>query len=310
MSMEGSDGLSRSLKPVRAEFRQGIKQFSASSLASGVDIKRAKGLFAKGIGSEKTGLSRSQIQRKLQKIRRKLLSGARLTGEEKEFLRRYAPELYRQAIAIERERAAYEEQLENARTREEAERIQTAKMAGSVGMTGKNSSLLQQIRAAQIQAANQEMQIKVLNKPWKKDLESKKKRMKKAAEEQAHRERRMKRLRRWDDGKMVQEISDERLFDEDQERELLDKEFFIGERLEELVEDQKLADQDEEERRVDFLTEKRAIIYGDGASTAASPELGGRPLEFKKGKAAYSAAVRAEKEEQEEEKDGKYIRKA
>ena len=56
MSMEGSDGLSRSLKPVRAEFRQGIKQFSASSLASGVDIKRAKGLFAKGIGSEKTGL--------------------------------------------------------------------------------------------------------------------------------------------------------------------------------------------------------------------------------------------------------------
>lgn len=307
MSIDGSNSLNRSLKPVRAEARQGIKQFSTSSLASGVDIKRAKGLFAKGIGSEKTGLSRSQIQRKLQKIRRKLLSGARLTAEEKEFLRRYAPELYRQAIAIERERSAYEEQLRNAKTREEAERIQTAKMAGSVGMTGKNSSLLQQIRAAQIQAANQELHIKVLAKPWKKDLENKKKQMKKTAEEQTHRERRMKRLRRWDDGKMVQEVSDEKLPDE--EYELLDEEFIIGERLEELVEDQKLADQDEEERRVDFLTEKRAIVYGDGAATAASPELGGKPLEFKKGKAAYSAAVRAEKDE-EEEKDGKYTRKA
>ncbi|MCI8660424.1 MAG: hypothetical protein HFG54_09305 [Lachnospiraceae bacterium] len=308
--MEGSKSLSDSLKPIRTEERRTVKPFGASPVASGVDLKRAKGVFVKAVSAERTGLSKSQIQRKLQKIRRKLLSGARLTGEEKEFLRRYAPELYRQAIAIERERASYEEQLKAAKTREEAEHIQTAKMAGSIGMAGKDSSVFQQIRAAQLQAANQELQIKILAKPWKKDLESKKKRMKKAAEEQAHRERRMKRLRRWDDGKMVHEISDEKRLNEEQERALLDEAIDYREQLKELAEEQMLADQDEEDKRRAMLTEKRAIVYGDGAATAASVELDSRPQAFKLGKAAYSAAAQVEREKQEEEKDGKYIRKA
>ena len=59
-----------------------------------------------------------------------------------------------------------------------------------------------------------------------------------------------------------------------------------------------------------MLTEKRAIVYGDGAATAASVELDSRPQAFKLGKAAYSAAAQVEREKQEEEKDGKYIRKA
>lgn len=313
MGMEGSKSLNRSLKPIRAEFRWGTKKSGTSSVSSQMEADRTKKIFVKAINSEKTGQNKSKIQQKLQKIRRKLRSGARLTGEEKEFLRKYAPELYRQVVAIERERAAYEEQLETAKTREEAERIQTSKMAGSSGMMGKNSSEFQQIRAAQIQAANQALQIKISAKPWKKELENKKKRMKKTADEQAHRERRMKRLRRWEDGRMQQEISDERISDEtmqDWEKELLHRRSFSQEMMEEQTEEQKQEAWHEVQRAEAILTEKRAIVYGDGASTAGNAELDKRPLGFVKGKAAYSAVALAEEERQEKEKDGKYIRKA
>ena len=76
----------------------------------------------KVLSSKKSPDNRAAIRRKLERIRHKLRSGARLTPAEKEFLRRYAPQLYEQAMAIERERAAYEERLKKCRTEEELER--------------------------------------------------------------------------------------------------------------------------------------------------------------------------------------------
>ena len=92
-----------------------------------------KSLFRE-VSSDKTSKSRAAIRRKLERIRHKLMAGGRLTAEEKAFLRRYAPALYDLAMAMERERAAYEERLKNCRTKEEADRIMmedfNAAMAG------------------------------------------------------------------------------------------------------------------------------------------------------------------------------------
>lgn len=87
-----------------------------------------KSLFRE-VSSDKTSKSRAAIRRKLERIRHKLMAGGRLTAEEKAFLRRYAPALYDLAMAMERERAAYEERLKNCRTKEEADRIMMEKMA-------------------------------------------------------------------------------------------------------------------------------------------------------------------------------------
>lgn len=110
----------------------------------------------KVLSSKKSSDNRAAIRRKLERIRHKLRSGARLTPAEKEFLRRYAPQLYEQAMSIERERAAYEERLKKCQTEEEMERVQLEKMAEIAAAAKEEVVETVLVRIAQMEAAEKE----------------------------------------------------------------------------------------------------------------------------------------------------------
>lgn len=63
------------------------------------------------------------VNKKLCKIRAKLKAGKRLTGLEKSFLLKHAPDLYRTAQRVELQRNALKSQLEHAKSKEEANQI-------------------------------------------------------------------------------------------------------------------------------------------------------------------------------------------
>ncbi len=61
-------------------------------------------------------------------ISAKLMSGARLTQEEIEYLRKNAPEALKEYEEFQREREQYKRQLRNCKSKEEVERLKTNKM--------------------------------------------------------------------------------------------------------------------------------------------------------------------------------------
>lgn len=128
----------------------------------------------KAVASKKSGSSRASIRRKLEKIKQKLRSGARLTASEKEFLRKYAPALYEEAMAMERQRQAYEERLKNCRTREEAQRIKMEKMM-EIAAAEKEDPETKAMRMAQTEAAEEETAAAVRRKPKQNETEAAKK---------------------------------------------------------------------------------------------------------------------------------------
>lgn len=67
-------------------------------------------------------------QQKLSAIHGKMKAGLRLTGMDMEYLRRYAPELYKKAAQIEKEREEYRRELEKCKTKEEVQRLNMQKL--------------------------------------------------------------------------------------------------------------------------------------------------------------------------------------
>lgn len=61
-----------------------------------------------------------EVTKKLNRIRAKLKAGKRLTGLEKSFLLKHAPDLYRVAQRVELQRNALKAQLEHVKSKEEA----------------------------------------------------------------------------------------------------------------------------------------------------------------------------------------------
>lgn len=58
----------------------------------------------------------------------KMKSGVLLSGAEMEYLRKNAPETYKKAVEIEREREAYKKSLKKCRSKEEVARLNTQKL--------------------------------------------------------------------------------------------------------------------------------------------------------------------------------------
>lgn len=69
-----------------------------------------------------------QDDNKLSGIDSRLKLGGELTDKELEYLKEKNPELYKKALAIKEERKQYKKSLQNARTKEEVERIKSNKM--------------------------------------------------------------------------------------------------------------------------------------------------------------------------------------
>lgn len=84
--------------------------------------------FVKSVKNRKE-LSDEKKARIEARIIAKLKAGKKLTKEELDFLKQYNPELYVHALRVQRMAEALEEQLKNARSKEEADRIMTAATA-------------------------------------------------------------------------------------------------------------------------------------------------------------------------------------
>lgn len=240
-----------------------------------------KSLFRE-ISSDKTSKNRAAIRRKLERIRHKLMAGGRLTAEEKAFLRRYAPALYDLAMAMERERAAYEERLKNCRTKEEADRVMMEKMA-EVGSAREEDAETKIMRMAQIKAAEEATAAAVNKKPSQVEKDRKKQ---KAEQE------RIEAKRRRDRKKAARERREKERVEKEQRQE----EYEEAERLKQ-----------EQENR--YVEKEKGIIYGRPVNSMAGEV---RPLpggawqqvdleemdeiyvgggEFAKGLAAYQAVM-------------------
>ena len=289
MGLERIGGPKQERKSTRQEALSLLKQQGKQVSFGGMN--QTSKLFVETVTRNKGGLSKSQIQRKLQKIKNKLRAGARLTGEEKEFLREHAPELYRKVIALERERAAYDEQLRAAKTREDAENIRMSKMAMSAGSAKEENTEFDMIRMAQLQAAEAETRQIVLSKPSRQDRE-RRERMDRAAKKQAGTERRMKRLRRWDNGRVEEAISGE-----EQES-----------KADQGTSRQELSEKTKAKREEIRLVEARMAVLGGDAMITEGLDLT-QPSGISQGKAVYSAMTTKVTEEPQEE-SGNYSRNA
>ncbi len=291
MGLERIGGPKQERKSPREETLSLLKQQGKQVSFGGMN--QTSKLFVETVTRNKGGLSKSQIQRKLQKIKNKLKAGARLTGEEKEFLREHAPELYRKVIALERERAVYEEQLRAAKTREDAENIRMARMTMAAGSAKEENAEFDMIRMAQLQAAEAETRQIVLSKPSRSERDrERREKMDRAARKQAGTERRMKRLRRWDNGRVEEVVSGE-------EQESKAEQGTSGQELSE-----KTKAKHEEIR----LVEARMAVLGGDAMITEGLDLT-QPSGISQGKAVYSAMTTKVTEEPQEE-DGNYSRKA
>lgn len=76
----------------------------------------------------KKSLSSQQIRRKLSAIRSKVYRGGRLTAADKQFLKKYAPELYTQLVAIEQERERIEQDKKRREFREKMEELENREL--------------------------------------------------------------------------------------------------------------------------------------------------------------------------------------
>lgn len=73
-------------------------------------------------------MARMRESRQKSSIDTKLNSGAELTQEELEYLKKNNPEMYRQALEIKQEKEAYERQLKACHTKEDVEKLKVSKM--------------------------------------------------------------------------------------------------------------------------------------------------------------------------------------
>lgn len=218
----------------------------------GESMKQVSGwnkTLLKEVSSDKPSKSRAAIRRKLARIRQKLMAGGRLTAEEKAFLRRYAPKLYEEAMAMERERAAYEERLKRCRTKEEAERIKTEKMMETADAKEEDKEL-RMMRMAQIKAAEDASAPAVNRKPSQ--VEKEKKRIR---EEKRKRDARTVAERKeFDKARRERERADRRRRDD---------RYYESERL-------------KEEAEEDYRKRKEGVIYKKpGYGGREGPEDGG-----------------------------------
>lgn len=77
----------------------------------------------------KEDLQRMRENKEMSSISTKLKSGGTLTFEEIEYLKKNSPELYREYLEVQNEKAAYERQLKNCKTKEEVEKLRVSRMS-------------------------------------------------------------------------------------------------------------------------------------------------------------------------------------
>lgn len=259
-----------------------------------LDSSMLKALSAKKTSGSSGSENRTAIRRKLERIKRKLRAGGRLTPSEKEFLRKYAPGLYQEAIAAEQERAAYEERLKQCRSREEAERVKTEKMMEL--MAKKDEALeVKVIRGAQVKAAEAAVETFIRRLPSLVDQESRRReaqKKRKKIQEEKERER-LSRERRARERQTRERIQKKRVLEQHYESErILEKQKERYWEKEAGIYKRPIRKTSEAKVQEEF-EHKEAVIAGN-------IDVPGAHAAFARGHAAYQAAAEAAREYQKQ----------
>lgn len=289
--------------------------------------------FAKSVSPGLSGKEETSVKDKLSKIRAKLRSGARLSGEEKEVLRANDPGFYQKVMELEKEAAAYEERLKKSRTRDEAEQAKTEKLGQIAADLNKEAPEYSFLRLMRMQEAERKMASTISRKPWRREIDQKKleeeRRLRKKEEEKA-RQRRARQKRREEavrKEKIEKEIRQEKALEEDLLAERIEEE-----RVQEAMEEERVLDRLEEEDITSEMMTGRAIVEEQIAKfmiaagmmdlqatrvqVAESPELAGDPADIppslgsSTGYAAYRAAAYMPEFADREIEKKPYIRRA
>ncbi len=312
---------------------QGYWKMKKSGELSWTDKIDLHDSFMQAVCQGLTDNKETAVQEKLAGIRAKLSAGSRLSGAEKEYLRKHDPQLYMKVTELEREQDAYEDRLKKCRTRDDAERAKLEKLAElSVSMKEEDAEYMI-IRYAQMREIEKKTALLVAQKPWQQELDKKRletykknreREDKKIKEKKAKQRRREKEERK---KKIQEKIQQESLRKEEIRKQMLEEE-----KVKELVEENR-----EEEERVNAavvseLTAGREMtaeqvakcmiaagmmdkwvmeVRMPGAeepfadSAPSVPSLGNTS-----GYAAYRAAVCMPEIENQEEEKNSYIRRA
>lgn len=208
------------------------------------------------------------VQEKLGKIRAKLQSGARLTGAEKEYLKKHDPQLYSKVMALEEEEEAYAERLKQSRTRNDAERAKTEKLAELAANMKKEDAAYMLARLNRMREVEKKLASVILRKPWQQELDRKrleiykknrkkedekikKKKAEKKRREEAARKKRAEEKRR--EEAYRKKKMEEKIRQEAAQKEAIRRQMIEREKVKELMEERQL----EEERIEDSVVSER-----------------------------------------------------
>ncbi len=198
------------------------------------------------------------VQEKLGKIRAKLQSGARLTGAEKEYLKKHDPQLYSKVMALEEEEEAYAERLKQSRTRNDAERAKTEKLAELAANMKKEDAAYMLARLNRMREVEKKLASVILRKPWQQELDRKRleiykknRKAEKKRREEAARKKKAEEKRR--EEAYRKKKMEEKIRQEAAQKEAIRRQMIEREKVKELMEERQL----EEERIEDSVVSER-----------------------------------------------------
>lgn len=235
----------------------GMKTSGEVSWTEKLDLNAS---FARAVSPGMQSNEDAAVQEKLGKIRSKLKAGARLTTSEKEFLRKHDPQLYLKVVALEQEQSSYEDRLKKCRTRDDAERIKTMKMAELASNMNKEDAEYLMIRFGQMKEAEKKTASIVSRKPWQRDLDKKQiedYKKARAREDKKIRKKKAEKKRR-EEAARKKRIEEKRQQEEALEKELKAR-LIEEERVEAIENEEKGMEMREEERIASELMSSEAI---------------------------------------------------
>lgn len=312
---------------------KGYVEMKKSGALSWTDKIDPNASFVKVLNSGLKSCEEAGVQEKIGQLRAKLLSGAGLTSTEKEYLKKHDPQLYGKVMELEREQEEYEERLKRSRTRDDAERIKTEKLAEIYAGMDKEDTEYMMIRLIQMQKAEKKTASIVLRKPWQRELDKKrleiykknrkkedekikKKKAEKKRREEAYRKKKMEEKIRQEAAQ--KEAMRRQMIEEEKVKELMEERRQEEEQIEESIVSEMMTGREMTAEQIakfmiaaGMMDEKAAEIRVSGQEETTADSVPSTPsLGSTSGYAAYrAAAYMPELADQEKEKKS-YIRRA
>jgi len=130
------------------------KKSNPGLITSKADLNRS---LVEALSPRNKKYSLDEIHKKVEDMKSKLRAGRRLTPEEKKFLAENAPDVYRDVVAVEKEREAFSARLRACKSKQQVQSAKMEKTTQILATTTKENADLGTIRMAQMDAAAAEL---------------------------------------------------------------------------------------------------------------------------------------------------------